>query len=43
MYSGRTDGGKLVHMKASAGDIGEFRTVRIERAEAFALFGTIIE
>ena len=43
MYSGRTDGGKLVHMKASADDVGKFRTVRIERAEAFALFGTIIK
>ena len=43
VYSGRTDSGKLVHMKASEADVGEFRTVHIDRAESFALFGTIIE
>ncbi len=43
VYSGRTDEGKLVHVEAAESDIGRFRTVHIDRAEAFALFGTLVE
>ncbi len=42
-YSGRTDGGKLVHMKADKSDEGCFRTVHIDSASPFALFGTILK
>ena len=42
MYSGRTDGGKLVHMQAAASDIGRFLSVRIESATPFALMGTVV-
>ena len=39
IYSGRTDGGKLVHLRATRDDIGQFVTVHIERAATFELFG----
>jgi tRNA-2-methylthio-N6-dimethylallyladenosine synthase len=41
VYSGRTDSGKLVHVRAEGLTVGAFYPVRIERAEAFALFGGI--
>lgn len=41
IYSGRTAAGKLVHFAAAPDDCGEFRTVHIDRADAYALFGTI--
>ena len=41
VYSGRTDSGKLVHVKAEPSDVGQFKTVHIDKAESFALFGTI--
>ncbi len=43
VYSGRTDGGRLVHFTAPAPHTGEFVRVKIERAEPFALYGTLIE
>ncbi len=43
MYSGRTDAGKLLHVKAEKSDEGCFRTVRIDCASPFALFGTILK
>ena len=43
IYSGRTDGGKLVHLRATRDDIGQFVTVHIERAATFELFGTIVK
>ena len=41
-HSGRTDGGKLVHFAAS-GNVGEFKTVLIDRADAYAMYGTVVE
>lgn len=41
IYSGRTSSGKLVHVEANEEDVGFFRTVHIDKAEAFALFGTV--
>ena len=40
VYSGRTKGGKLVHAPFPSSPIGTFRSVRIERAEPYALIGT---
>lgn len=40
-YSGRTASGKLVHFAATPADVGEFRAVQIERADAYALHGQI--
>ncbi len=42
VYSGRTDEGKLVHTDARAEDVGKFVKVYIDRAEAFALYGTVV-
>ena len=42
MYSGRTDGNKIVFFKAEPSDKGQFIDIMIERAEAFALYGTKI-
>ena len=39
VYSGRTDGGKIVFFEGAESDKGQFVTVKIERAEAFALYG----
>jgi len=41
VFSGRTDAGKLVHFKADAEAVGKFITVHIDRAESFALYGTV--
>ena len=41
VYSGRTAAGKLVHFEATPDDCGEFRTVHIDRADAYALYGTL--
>jgi len=43
IYSGRTDGGKLVHFPAAESDVGEFRYVKILRADPYALHGEIVE
>ncbi len=42
VMSGRTDTGKLVHFTTENQEIGRFARVRIERAEAFALYGSEI-
>ena len=42
VFSGRTDAGKLVHFKADESTVGKFITVHIDRAESFALHGTVI-
>ena len=42
MFSGRTDAGKLVHFKADEDTVGKFITVHIERADSFALHGTVV-
>ena len=39
VFSGRTDGGKIVFFEGDASDKGQFVTIKIERAEAFALYG----
>ena len=39
-HSGRTPGGKLVHFPAS-GRVGEFKNVTIDRADAYAMYGTV--
>ena len=43
IMSGRTDTGKLVHFASDCLEIGRFANVKIERAEAFALYGTEIK
>ena len=42
-YSGRTDAGKLVHFAATPDRVGEFVTVKIDRADPYALHGSIEE
>ena len=42
VFSGRTDAGKLVHFKADKDTVGKFITVHIDRAESFALYGTVV-
>ncbi len=39
VYSGRTEGNKIVFFEGKPSDIGKFVSVKIERAEAFALYG----
>ncbi len=39
VYSGRTDGNKIVFFDALPSDEGEFLDIKINRAEAFALYG----
>jgi tRNA-2-methylthio-N6-dimethylallyladenosine synthase len=39
MYNGRTEGNKIVFFEGCEGDTGRFVSVRIDRAEAFALYG----
>lgn len=39
MYSGRTEGNKIVFFEGAPEDKGKFVSVKIERAEAFALYG----
>ncbi len=40
VYSGRTEGGKIVFFEGEDSDTGKFIGVRIDRAEAFAFYGT---
>ncbi len=40
VYSGRTEGGKIVFFESVPGTEGTFIEVAVERAEAFALYGT---
>ena len=39
IYSGRTEGNKIVFFKGEPSDKGNFVSVKIERAKAFALYG----
>lgn len=39
VYSGRTDGNKIVFFNGKASDMGQFVRIKIERTEAFALYG----
>jgi tRNA-2-methylthio-N6-dimethylallyladenosine synthase len=43
VYSGRTEGGKIVFFHGIPDMTGKFVNVRIERTEAFALWGEIAE
>ena len=40
MYGGRTSGNKIVYYPGEQADIGNFVNVKVERTEAFALYGT---
>ncbi|MBP3376340.1 MAG: tRNA (N6-isopentenyl adenosine(37)-C2)-methylthiotransferase MiaB [Clostridia bacterium] len=42
IFSGRTEGGKIVFFEGTDADIGNFVDVNIERADTFALSGKII-
>ena len=41
VYSGRTEGGKIVFFDATPEDTGHFLEVTIERADTFALYGSV--
>jgi tRNA-2-methylthio-N6-dimethylallyladenosine synthase len=41
VYSGRTEGGKIVFFDGTPEMTGKFVNVRIDRTEAFALWGTV--
>ena len=41
VYSGRTEGGKIVFFHGTPDMTGQFMNVRIERTEAFALWGEV--
>ena len=43
VFSGRTEGGKIVFFDGEDNDIGKFLNVNIERADTFALSGKIIK
>ncbi len=43
VYSGRTEGGKIVFFDASEDNIGQFLNIEIERGDTFALYGKIIK
>lgn len=43
IQTGRTEGGKLVHFPAPETVVGHFVNVKIDRADAFALRGTLCE
>ena len=42
VYSGRTDSGKLVHVTGEGVETGRFLRVHIDKAETFALFGSVV-
>ena len=41
LYSGRTEGGKIVFFQGTPDTVGKFVNVRIQRTEAFALWGEV--
>ncbi len=41
--SARTDGGKLVHVKTKLDITGQWKTVKIERADAYAMYATPLD
>jgi tRNA-2-methylthio-N6-dimethylallyladenosine synthase len=43
LYSGRTEGGKIVFFHGTPDMIGSFVRIRVERTEAFALWGEVAE
>ena len=43
MYSGRTAQNRLVHFPSEADLTGQYVRVRVDRADAFALYGTVTE
>lgn len=42
-YSGRTEANKIVFFAGEPEHVGKYVSVRIERAEAFALYGTLVK
>ena len=43
VYSGRTEGNKIVFFKGTSDMVGQFIKVKINKTEAFALWGEVIE
>lgn len=43
VYSGRTDGGKIVFFDGEEKHVGQFLDIHVERADTFALYGKIEE
>ncbi len=43
VYSGRSDGGKIVFFDGTPEDIGQFLNIKIERGDTFALYGNIVK
>jgi tRNA-2-methylthio-N6-dimethylallyladenosine synthase len=43
VYSGRTEGGKIVFFEGQPTDKGKFLKIEIERGDTFALYGKITE
>ncbi|MBE6547092.1 MAG: tRNA (N6-isopentenyl adenosine(37)-C2)-methylthiotransferase MiaB [Ruminococcaceae bacterium] len=43
VYSGRTEGGKIVFFDTTPENTGKFLSVFVERAEPFALYGTVVK
>ena len=43
VYSGRTEGGKIVFFDGTPDLVGRFVTVRIQKTEAFALWGEVVQ
>ena len=43
IYSGRTEGGKIVLFDGSPEDMGSFLDIEIERGDTFALYGKIVK
>jgi len=43
VYSGRTEGGKIVFFDGELCDTGRFLNIKIERADTFALYGNKID
>ena len=41
VYSGRTEGGKIVFFEGREEDTGHFINIKIERGDTFALYGTV--
>ena len=43
VYTSRTEGNKIVHFECQKDYTGNFKTVKITRADTFALYGELIE
>ena len=43
VYNGRTDGGKIVLFDGKESYIGKFLNIHVDRADTFALYGTVVK